>query len=292
MFKTRSISQLEKSLARTQAGLQEQNDLLSWLSGYVEESNEFKEFNNSAIIDQEVKYENRLNHLQDQYDLLEIEKDCDVEEIYRLRKDNELIEQYIDRLQLERDKLKTINLSHMEKISRLEKQYKHVYDLKANVEQDRNNLEATCDTLNDALKEMKNEKNFSAEKMLLQVEKLNAKLSNVTKDLMQARKHKDHLTHEVKDYIDKNSILKFLNQSLNENIEILNNKAKSMQTELLTFRTKNHELVLKYNAFEQKFMNLNEAKENEIIALNEDILVLETKMNQLKHLKLSNENET
>ena len=67
--------------------------------------------------------------------------------------------------------------------------------------------------------------------MLLQVEKLNAKLSNVTKDLMQARKHKDHLTHEVKDYIDKNSILKFLNQSLNENIEILNNKAKSMQTE-------------------------------------------------------------
>ena len=42
MFKTRSISQLEKSLARTQAGLQEQNDLLSWLSGYVEESNEFK----------------------------------------------------------------------------------------------------------------------------------------------------------------------------------------------------------------------------------------------------------
>ena len=45
MFKTRSISQLEKSLARTQAGLQEQNDLLSWLSGYVEESNEFKEFN-------------------------------------------------------------------------------------------------------------------------------------------------------------------------------------------------------------------------------------------------------
>ena len=90
MFKTRSISQLEKSLARTQAGLQEQNDLLSWLSGYVEESNEFKEFNNSAIIDQEVKYENRLNHLQDQYDLLEIQKDCDVEEIYRLRKDNEL----------------------------------------------------------------------------------------------------------------------------------------------------------------------------------------------------------
>ena len=223
MFKTRSISQLEKSLARTQAGLQEQNDLLSWLSGYVEESNEFKEFNNSAIIDQEVEYENRLNRLQDQYDLLEIQKDCDVEEIYRLRKDNELIEQYIDRLQLERDKLKTINLSHMEKISRLEKQYKHVYDLKANVEQDRNNLEATCDTLNDALKEMKNEKNFSAEKMLLQVEKLNAKLSNVTKDLMQARNHKDHLTHEVKDYIDKNSILKFLNQSLNENIEILNN---------------------------------------------------------------------
>ena len=78
MFKTRSISQLEKSLARTLAGLQEQNELLSWLSGYVEESNEFKEFNNSAIIDQEVKYENRLNHLQDQYDLLEIEKDCDV----------------------------------------------------------------------------------------------------------------------------------------------------------------------------------------------------------------------
>ena len=78
MFKTRSISQLEKSLARTQAGLQEQNDLLSWLSGYVEESNEFKEFNNSAIIDQEVEYENRLNRLQDQYDLLEIQKDCDV----------------------------------------------------------------------------------------------------------------------------------------------------------------------------------------------------------------------
>ena len=173
-----------------------------------------------------------MNRLQDQYDLLEIQKDCDVEEIYRLRKDNELIEQYIDRLQLERDKLKTINLSHMEKISRLEKQYKHVYDLKAYVEQDRNNLEATCDTLNDALKEMKNEKNFSAEKMLLQVEKLNAKLSNVTKDLMQARKHKDHLTHEVKDYIDKNSILKFLNQSLNENIEILNNKAKSINIQV------------------------------------------------------------
>ena len=69
-----------------------------------------------------------MNHLQDQYDLLEIQKDCDVEEIYRLRKDNELIEQYIDRLQLERDKLKTINLSHMEKISRLEKQYKHRTD--------------------------------------------------------------------------------------------------------------------------------------------------------------------
>ena len=126
MFKTRSISQLEKSLARTQAGLQEQNDLLSWLSGYVEESNEFKEFNNSAIIDQEVEYENRLNRLQDQYDLLEIQKDCDVEEIYRLRKDVKF-KDTLQKMNMEIINLKKKLDSNIIEIDHLESKGEHIH---------------------------------------------------------------------------------------------------------------------------------------------------------------------
>ena len=81
MFKTRSISHLEKSLARTHTKLQEQNDLLAWLSDYVEENNEMNNSMNNDSFEQEMDYERSLSYLQNEYEMLQIQNNCAFERV-------------------------------------------------------------------------------------------------------------------------------------------------------------------------------------------------------------------